>query len=215
MISFLQFYAGYLINEIQGIGCNFSLALNPSSSITNKLEMTSPPNCSHNLVQASTVPPVARRSSIIIIFWPFEIASSCISKILEPYSREYSMCILDDGSFPGFLTGINPIPNLAANNEPKINPRDSGPNIKSGLQLLSFIISENLSVISFNNLPSERIGDMSRNIIPSIGKSGIVLIVDLSVCSILFDMLIAREKERGPRIKRPGALFVFRLRVRQ
>ena len=40
-------------------------------------------------------------------------------------------------------------------------------------------------------------------------------IVDLSVCSILFDMLIARKKERGPRIKRPGALFVFRLRVRQ
>jgi hypothetical protein len=50
---------------------------------------------------------------------------------------------------------------------------------------------------------------MSRNIIPSIGKSGIVLIVDLSVCSILFDMLIARRKERGPRIKKTRGPFRF------
>ena len=68
VISFLQNYAGYLIKDLQGIGCNFSLAFNPSSSITNKLEITSPPNFSHNLTQASTVPPVARRSSIMIIF---------------------------------------------------------------------------------------------------------------------------------------------------
>jgi hypothetical protein len=32
---------------------------------------------------------------------------------------------------------------------------------------------------------------MSRNMIPSIGKFGIVLIVDLRVSSILFGMLIA------------------------
>jgi len=42
MISFLWFYAGYLINEMQGMGCNFSLAPKPSNSITNKFEITSP-----------------------------------------------------------------------------------------------------------------------------------------------------------------------------
>ena len=68
MMSFIKNYAGYLINEIHGIGASFSIAPKPSSSITNKLEITSPPNLLHNLTHASTVPPVAKRSSIIIIF---------------------------------------------------------------------------------------------------------------------------------------------------
>ena len=178
MMSFIKNYAGYLINEIHGIGASFSIAPKPSSSITNKLDITFPPNLLHNLVHASTVPPVAKRSSIIIIFWPSEIASTCISSLLVPYSKEYSMSIVLWGSFPGFLTGMNPMPNLDANSEPKMKPRDSGPRINSGSQLFSLIICTNLSVISLNNVPSERIGEISRNIMPSIGKLGIVLTVD-------------------------------------
>ena len=68
MMSFYKNHAGYLISEIHGMGASFAKAPKPSSSITNKLEITSPPNLSHNLTHASTVPPVAKRSSIIIIF---------------------------------------------------------------------------------------------------------------------------------------------------
>ena len=68
IMSYGRGYAGYLINEIHGIGASFSIAPKPSSSITNKLDITSPPNLLHNLKHASTVPPVAKRSSMIIIF---------------------------------------------------------------------------------------------------------------------------------------------------
>jgi len=63
-------------------------------------------------------------------------------------------------------------------------------------------------VIFFNNLPSERIGEISRNIMPDIGKLGIVLIVDLRVLSRFFDMLIALLMGRGSPDQRPGALYV-------
>ena len=95
MMSFCKNHAGYLISEIHGIGASFSIAPKPSSSITNKLEITSPPNLLHNLTHASTVPQVAKRSSIIIIFWPAEIASSCISSLFVPYSKEYSISIVE------------------------------------------------------------------------------------------------------------------------
>ena len=130
---------------IHGIGYNFSLAPNPSSSIKNKLPITSAPCCWHSLVHASTVPPVASRSSMMMIFVPLIIASSCISSVLEPYSNEYSILIVEEGNFPGFLTGMNPIPNFAANNGPKIKPRASGPTIASGFQLLCCRLTEHFS----------------------------------------------------------------------
>ena len=65
-------------------------------------------------------------------------------------------------------------------------------------------------MIFFNNLPSESIGEISRNIIPSIGKLGIVLIVDLRIL-FRFDMLIALLIGRGTPDQRPGALFVSKL----
>ena len=68
MMSFYENHAGYLISEIQGIGASFSIAPKPSNSITKKLEITFPPNISHSFIQASTVPPVAKRSSTMIIF---------------------------------------------------------------------------------------------------------------------------------------------------
>jgi hypothetical protein len=71
------------------------------------------------------------------------------------------------------------------------------------------MISENLSVMFFNNFPSERIGEISRNIIPSIGKLGIVLIVDLRVLVRFCDMLIALWVGRGTPDQRPGALCVL------
>ena len=191
-------HAGYLINEMHGIGASFSIAPRPSNSITKKLQITFPPNIAHNFVQASTVPPVAKRSSTMIIFCPLDIASVCISSLLVPYSKEYSISIFAEGSFPGFLTGINPIPKCAASNEPKIKPRDSGPRMRSGFQLFFSKIRENSSVISFKSFPSESMGEMSRNIIPSMGKFGMVRIDFSRVVLISVDILIARKRRGGP-----------------
>jgi len=49
----------------------------------------------------------------------------------------------------------------------------------------------NSSVISERRGPSDRTGVISRNIIPSIGKSGTVRTVSLNFCVISSGMLIA------------------------
>ena len=59
-------------------------------------------------------------------------------------------------------------------------------------------------MIFLSSFPSERIGEISLNIIPSTGKLGIVLIVDLRMFSMFSVMLIAPYKGEGPRIDDPG-----------
>ena len=79
--------------------------------------------------------------------------------------------------------------------------------------MTALIICTNFSVISLNKTPSESIGEMSRNIMPSIGKSGIVLIVCFNFAEIFSDMLNAHCRERrGPRTIRPGP-FAFSIKL--
>jgi hypothetical protein len=81
------------------------------------------------------------------------------------------------------------MPNFAAKSAPKMNPRDSGPTTASGFHPFEFIRLMNSSVMSERREPSDRTGVMSRNIIPSIGKSGTVRTVSLNFCVISSDIL--------------------------
>mgnify|MGYP004100385957 CR=1 FL=1 len=173
------------------IGDIVSLPSKPISSITNKLPNTSAPVFSHNLAHAATVPPVASKSSTITTLSVSDSASSCISSVLEPYSRVYAMFIVDPGNFPGFRIGMNAIPSLVAIRGAKIKPLASGPIIAVGSQPFSLILLTNSSVNSERRRPSDRTGVMSRNMIPSIGKSGTVRTAPLSFCVMSLDMLTA------------------------
>ena len=78
-----------------------------------------------------TVPPVANKSSTIKILAPCSIASLCISIILLPYSKSYSVLTTSPGNLPSFLTGTNPLSNFNARGAPIKNPRASIPKTKS------------------------------------------------------------------------------------
>ena len=73
----------------------------------------------------------------------------------------------------------------------KMKPLASGPTIASGFQPASFILWMNRSVVAERRVPSDRTGVMSRNMIPSIGKSGTVRTASLNFCVISSDMLFA------------------------
>ena len=91
------------------------------------------------LTAAVAVPPVASKSSIIIIFCPCFIEEISTSKVSFPYSNSYSSEITSHGSLPFFLSGIKEIFNFSANNAAKINPLASIPAI--ALILLSLYLS--------------------------------------------------------------------------
>ena len=78
---------------------------------------------------ATTVPPVASKSSTIKTLSPSLTASLCIHKVFDPYSKSYFSVTTSRGSFPGFLIGTNPILSSYATGHPKIKPLDSGPTI--------------------------------------------------------------------------------------
>lgn len=177
-----------------GRGLRNSLAPNPSSSMTNNDAMGLAPALRHKSTQADTVPPVASRSSMITMFWPSSRASICISNVFEPYSRSYSTENVSYGNFPGLRIGTKLIPSLAANNGPKMKPRASGPTTASGRQPRPSISSAKRSMISDMRPGSLSTGVMSRNMIPSIGKSGTVRIASLRLRSNSSDMLNAPRK---------------------
>ena len=58
-----------MIAESTSYFCSLSLPFNPASSITKQILTTSPPSSSPSFAIASTVPPVAIRSSMITTFW--------------------------------------------------------------------------------------------------------------------------------------------------
>ena len=158
---------------------------------------TSAPACSQSLMQAATVPPVARRSSTITTFCPDAKASSCISSRLVPYSSVYSTTLVESGNLPGLRTGMNPISRRLASKGPKMNPRASGPMIASGFQPTSSIRSMKRFVTIDRRVPSASSGVMSRNIIPSTGKSGTVRTASRNLLIRSSDMLTAPLGE-GP-----------------
>ncbi|BAP39371.1 adenine phosphoribosyl transferase [Metamycoplasma canadense] len=63
------------------------LALKPSNSIRTIIFKISTPWSFNNLIIASSVPPVAKTSSIITAFWPFLTKPFWISNIDLPYSK--------------------------------------------------------------------------------------------------------------------------------
>src|SRR5260370_39566799 len=63
-----------------------------------------------SLVVAAAVPPVASRSSQMITRWPGLTASSWISRVSVPYSREYeTLAVLAGGLFGVLKGGENPV----------------------------------------------------------------------------------------------------------
>jgi len=78
---------------------------------------------------------------------------------------------------PGFLTGTKPHPSRSASKGPKMKPLASGPTMTSGSHSSCWRSLTNRSVMEDNRPGAARTGVMSRNWIPSIGKSGTVLTV--------------------------------------
>ena len=87
---------------------SFSLPLRPASSIRNTTFTTSPPSSSTSLIAASTVPPVAIRSSMISYFLSrfdrilMHLNGSTVRTPGHNFWKSVS-----HGSFPFFLTGTN------------------------------------------------------------------------------------------------------------
>ena len=90
---------------------------------------------------------------------------------MEPYSREYSTRLVEDGSFPGLRIGTKPQPRRSARSGPKMKPRASGPTTKSGSHPSCWRSVTNRSVMEEVRPGSPRTGVISLNITPSMGKS--------------------------------------------
>jgi len=114
-----------------------------------------------------------------------------------PYSRLYSTCLVEAGSLPCLRTGTKPTPSLVAKRGPKMKPRASGPTTASGRQSRSFMSAAKRSVMSDRRPGTPSTGVISRNIIPSRGKSGTVRIASRRLRSNSSDMLSAC-RGRGP-----------------
>lgn len=95
-----------------------------------------------------------------------------------PYSFSYSTLTHSPGSFPFFLTGTNAAPNLIANGGPNKNPRASSPTTTS-IFVIPFLGSVTVVMWCIRCVNSvsvakgeRRIGKMSRNVMPGLGKLG-------------------------------------------
>ena len=136
--------------------------------------------------------PVATMSSTTMTFCPCLIASFCIWKKSDPYSFSKLAVSVGPGSFPFFLTGTKPAPILNARLGPKRKPLASRPRMRSGLLLVPYAsmmwssrarMRLSCKVGSWQcvrGLLSEsglqrhtlKIGSMSSNNTPFVGKSG-------------------------------------------
>ncbi len=143
--------------------------------MTNAISSTFPPSFSISFAAAIAVPEVATKSSTRSIFCPSFIASLCISTLSFPYSSSYSSLSTSDGSFPGFLIGMNPLFNLCASMLPTMNPLLSIPAIAS-MSLFLYLFSIMFITLWIPWL-SLRSVVMSLNMTPGFGQFGIVLIL--------------------------------------
>eukprot|EP01139_Manchomonas_bermudensis_P008580 Amastigsp_a191263_20.p2 type:complete len:248 gc:universal Amastigsp_a191263_20:784-41(-) len=140
---------------------------------------TTPPTCSTRRPEASSVPPVASRSSTISTRCPGATAPTARCNEFVPYSSSYSNLTVAHGSLPGLRSITNPMPSSTATVDPQINPRASQPAIRS--TRCARQKSARSRVVNRRPSPLRQSVDTSRNMIPGLGKSGTSRTSDLMI----------------------------------
>ena len=140
-----------------------------------------------SFAEATAVPPVAIKSSIIKTLSREVIALLWIWISSLPYSREYFCRRTLPGSFPFFLIGTKGRSSLKATAAPKMKPLASTPAIFVNFRLLAYF--EISLITSVNNFLLSVMEVMSWKRIPFFGKLGITRIFFFNLfTSFLFDV---------------------------